>query len=93
MAQSKFQARLREEFQASKSLFLESQDTLSLRDVRKVLADRLGAPQKAVDDEKKLVASLVDEAIQEHSDGKAQARSSLCDKLSTSKDWRSCADK
>lgn len=93
MAQSKFQARLREEFQASRSLVMESQDALSLRDVRKLLADRLGAPQKAVDDEKKLIASLVDEAIQEHSCEKVRARYSLCDKLSTLKVPLSCTER
>lgn len=84
MAQSRFQARLTEEFQASKSLVMESQDTLSLRDVRRLLADRLGAPQKAVDDEKRLVASLVDEAIQEHSGANVQVMYSNCIKLSFS---------
>ena len=77
MAQSKLQARIREEFQASKSLVMESQDTLSLRDVRKLLADRLDAPQKAIDEEKKLVASLVDEAVQAHSSAKVEVRGSL----------------
>ena len=83
MAQSRFQARIREEFQASKSLVMESQDTLSLRDIRRLLADRLGEPQKAVDNEKRLVANLVDEAIQEHSGASVQVISSDCVKLSS----------
>ncbi len=72
---------------------MESQDTLSLKDVRKLLADRLGAPQKDVDDEKKLVASLVDEAIQDQSGVTSRARSSHCDKLGSSIHLPSRADK
>ena len=64
---NKKDARLRKELEASKSIVSDSQHTLSLRDVKMMLAARLDAPQKAVDDENRLVAELVDEALIEHS--------------------------
>jgi len=72
MAQGRFRARLQEEFHASKSVVLESKETLSLKDVRRMLADRIGAPQKDVDQEKKLIASLVDDAISQHSSAESK---------------------
>jgi hypothetical protein len=65
MTQSALQSRLKEEFEASKSILLESTSTLSLRDVRKILADRLHAPQEEVDAEKKFIRQMVDEALSE----------------------------
>lgn len=81
MAQNSFQARLREEFQASRSIVVELQDSLSLRDVRKLLADRLGAPQTAIDQEKKLIANWVDEAIMENSSAQSKVSPGLSNSL------------
>ena len=65
MGQDSLQLRLKKEFEAFKSILLESTDTLSLRDVRKMLANRLHAPQEEVDAEKKFVKQLVDVALSE----------------------------
>lgn len=72
MGQDSLQVRLKKEFEATKSILLESTDTLSLRVVRKMLADRLHTPQEEVDAEKKFVKQLVDEALSEQGNSAAK---------------------
>ena len=72
MGQDSLQVRLKREFEATKSILLESTDTLSLRDVRKMLADRLHTPQEEVDAEKKFVKKLVDEALSKQGNSAAK---------------------
>ena len=62
--QGAFRSRLRKDFEVCRSIVIEKRNEISLRGVRKMLAERLKAPQSDVDNEKELVARLVDEALE-----------------------------
>ena len=66
--QGAFRSRLRKDFEVCRSIVIEKSDKISLRGVRKMLAERLNAPQSDVDREKELVARLVDEALEDRAE-------------------------
>ena len=66
--QGTFRSRLRKDFELCRSIILENRNEISLRGVMKMLAERLEAPQSDVDNEKELVARLVDEALRDRAD-------------------------
>ena len=66
--QGAFRSRLRKDFEVCRSIVIKKSDEISLRIVRKMLAERLKVPQSVVDKEKELVARLVDEALEDCSE-------------------------
>ena len=66
--QGALRSHLRKDFELCRSIVLERRNEISLRGVRKMLAERLKVPQSDVDDEKELVARLVDEALRDPAD-------------------------
>ena len=66
--QGAFRSRLRKGFEVCRSIVIEKRDEISLRGVREMLAERLKAPQSDVDNEKELVARLVDEALEDRAE-------------------------
>lgn len=66
--QGNFRRCLRKDFELCRSIVIEQKNDISLRGVRKMLAERLKAPQLEVDNEKELVARLVDEALRDRAD-------------------------
>ena len=66
--QGAFTGRLRKEFEVCRSIVIEKRDEISLRGVREMLAERLKAPQSDIDNEKELVARLVDEALEDRAE-------------------------